>query len=126
MSTMNPIESALRALDAASSEPAEGPALNHLRQPLSDSERSLFDRAYALRQGYDALNGRVLRSAVFAEAALGTAAFIHELRQCISPVIGLAELMKESPGSPFVHEWVGEISAQAMRLADLLERHAAL
>ena len=126
MNTKNAIESALRALDASSSEPLEGEALDCLRQPLSDGERSLFDRAHELRQGYTALHDRVLRSAVFAEAALGTAAFIHELRQCISPVIGLAELLKETPNSPFVHEWVGEISAQSMRLADLLDRHAAL
>ena len=127
MNHMNAIETALRALDAApSAERMDGTAINQLRQPLSDGERSLFDRAYELRKGYDALHERVLRSAVFAEAALGTAAFIHELRQCISPVIGLAELLKETPQSPFVPEWVAEISAQSMRLADLLDRHAAL
>ncbi|HLL55371.1 MAG TPA: hybrid sensor histidine kinase/response regulator [Myxococcaceae bacterium] len=122
----NAIETALRALDATSTERVDNSTLNELRQPLGEGERTLFDRALELRRGYDALHQRVLRSAVFAEAALGTAAFIHELRQCISPVIGLAELLKESPDSPFVHEWVTEISGQAMRLADLLDRHAAL
>lgn len=124
MSRHEAIRSALNALEP--SRAADAPAPNQLREPLSDGERALFDRALELRNGYDDLQSKLLRSAVFAEASLGTAAFIHELRQCLAPIIGLAELMKESPTSPFAGEWVSEISAQALRLADLLDRHASL
>lgn len=120
------IDAALRALDV--NDPGSQPpaALNTVRNTLEDGERLLFDRAVELRSGFSQLHDRVLRSAAFAEASLGTAAFIHELRQCLSPLIGLAELMKETPDSPYVGEWVGEISGQAQRIADLLDRHAAL
>lgn len=122
--TPQTIDSALRALDTQA--PPNTVEVSQLRRSLGDGERALFDRALELRQGYSDLHERVLRSAAFAEASLGTAAFIHELRQCLSPLIGLSELMKETPDSPYVREWVGEISGQAQRIADLLDRHAAL
>ncbi len=126
MEATKAIEAALRALEGPPEETPDVSRLDDIRRPLADGERVLFDRAMELRRDFGELHSRVLRSATFAEASLGTAAFIHELRQCLSPLMGLAELMKETPQSPFVGEWVNEIAAQAGRLADLLDRHAAL
>lgn len=116
---------ALGALDGG--VPVPDPVdVRALGSELGEGERALFGRALQLKRDLTDLNDRVLRSAQFAEASLGTAAFIHELRQCLTPIIGLAELMKESPQSPFVSEWVQEIAGQAGLVADLLDRHAAL
>src|SRR5512140_3720246 len=120
------IEAALRALGHPDAEGLDPSALGGVRQALGDGERTLFDRAVELKRGFDDLHGRVLRSAAFAEASLGTAAFIHELRQCLSPMMGLSELLKETPDSPHAGEWIGEISVLARKVADLLDRHAAL
>lgn len=123
ITSARPVQAALQLLGSG---PGDGQDVDHLRAALDDGERALFDRALELRRGFDDLNDRVLRSAIFAEASLGTAAFIHELRQCLAPLVGLSELVRESPTSEYVGEWASEISAQARRVADLLDRHAAL
>src|SRR5512132_4135424 len=120
------IEAALHALGHPDAQALDATALGGVRQALGERERTLFDRAVEIKRGFDDLHGRVLRSAAFAEASLGTAAFIHELRQCLSPLVGLADLLKETPNSPCVGEWLGEISGVARKVADLLDRHTAL
>src|SRR5512133_2210690 len=115
-------QAALHVLDRA--QAMDPWRIDEVRRALGDGERALFDRAVELRREFDDLHGRVLRSATLAEASLGTAAFIHELRQCLSPLVGLSELMKETPGSPCAAEWVAEISSQARRVADLLDQRA--
>ena len=124
MSTPHALKAALHALDKG--PVADLSQLEALRYSLEEGERLLFDRAVELRRRFEELHTRVLSSATFAEASLGTAAFIHELRQHLSPLLGLTELMKETPDSPFTPGWVAEIGAQAGRMADLLDRHAAL
>ncbi len=119
------VEAALRALDASSPDLDEATA-RVLSEKLSGGERALFETAARSRQELRQLHERVLRSARFAEASLGTAAFIHEIRQCLAPLMGFADLMREAPSSPYIPEWAGEISGQSKRLAELVSRHADL
>jgi signal transduction histidine kinase/response regulator of citrate/malate metabolism len=121
-----PIDDALVALEAASAEGADPAWVEHVRGSLSDSERLLFDRAMRLQLQLTGLNNRVVRSAQFAEATLGTAAFVHELRQCLAPLMGLSELLSEAPNASAAADWSREIANQTHRLADLVDRHGDL
>lgn len=113
------VEQALQLLGAQRADPE---AVSAVREQLSPGEQLLFDRALAQQEQLSALVG----SARIAEATLGAGTFIHELRHHLAPLLGFAELLRESPGSKRAGEWAEEIARQALFLSELIARHGEL
>ncbi|MBI3181480.1 MAG: HAMP domain-containing histidine kinase [Myxococcales bacterium] len=118
------VDDALSLLSAERPPPKE--VINALAARLSAAERKLFQSALEARARAETLQRRVLDSARLAEAALGSASFIHELRHHLAPLLGFSELLRDGPHSARAAEWAGEIAHLSLRLAELVRRHGEL
>lgn len=118
------VDAALRLIaDPASAGPDE---IARVRAALGPGEAALLDRGVERAREAEAMRARLANVARVAEAGLGTAALVHELKNALGPVLGVAQLARESEGRPLAPDLTRDLVDHAARLADLVDRHVRL
>ncbi len=126
METTSPLHAAEEVLQRLARGPVAPSLVAQARASLSPGECRLFDRAVALARRAAEDRALLERAARFAEAGLGTAALIHEIKQCLSPLLGTTALLREGGVRKATPELLADVIDQATRLAELIDRHLAL